>query len=1094
MEKPNTGKALDSLKDFQRNTVDYVFKRLYGDDPADRFLVADEVGLGKTMIAKGVVAKAIDHLWSKPNHRIDIVYICANRDIAAQNIKRLNLTGQEKVASTSRLTLLPIEYESLNSRLNFISFTPGTSFELKSRTGVVRERALIYRILRDNWGFGTAAAPRNLLQGDISLDSWKWWIKAIDSYEINIEIIEKFINLLEEKSYRADFELLASKFSRYKENIPPEDRRERNNLISIFRSLLAQACVSSLEPDIVILDEFQRFKNLLENSAGDENSVAQLAQTLFNYPGAKVLLLSATPYKMYTMGHETEDDHYRDFLHTIDFLFNHDKEKMIAFGQELENYRKAIYELGPNGMDRLRSGKERIEKTLRKVIVRTERLSTTIDRNGMVENAKLQDCKLNGDDLRAFALTDTLAQECGISDTVEYWKSAPYLLNFMGKDEYVFKQKVLELAKDGKLRAKALKRIEDSKDLMLALQNSIESYKKIDPLNAKLRALMANTVDRNAWELLWLPPSLPYYAAEGPIERNNLQEFTKALIFSSWRVVPKVIATLCSYEAERRIMEFGGNTDGYDAKRTRLIAFNVSGEELRGMNFFTLLYPSYTLATMIDPLKISIELTSDGKIPASSDVIQAIRIRVAELLEPVFSSLPDRANLVREEGKSTGDSWNTAMLALLDRHYYQQQVASWRNLEEKREDEEALQAYPWAGMADQGEVEEKESRFDEHVKRLWNYFDNPAALPKSQLDREKIVDTLTKVALGSPAVLSLRALLRLGNSHEQISSASQLISEASRIAWAFRALFNQPDSIMVIRGQKTEGQEESYWEKVLDYCISGNLQSVLDEYVHVLRESIGVSGHELGEAARSIANEISSTVSIQTVSLSFDKINFNDKKIRFDQGRRIRCRFALRYGDEAGDKDNGENETRADQVRKAFNSPFRPFILASTSVGQEGIDFHHYCHSIYHWNLPSNPVDFEQREGRVHRYKGHVIRKNVAGRISIESLRDLYNSLCDPWDILFGIAKRNRGTEHNDIVPYWVYEHTHKIKRYVPTLPLSREQEQFERLKKSIAAYRMVFGQPRQEDLLEFLQKSLDEGVTNEDILMCRIDLCPSES
>ena len=55
-----------------------------------------------------------------------------------------------------------------------------------------------------------------------------------------------------------------------------------------------------------------------------------------------------------------------------------------------------------------------------------------------------------------------------------------------------------------------------------------------------------------------------------------------------------------------------------------------------------------------------------------------------------------------------------------------------------------------------------------------------------------------------------------------------------------------------------------------------------------------------------------------------------------------------------------------------------PFVLASTSVVQEGIDFHWWSHSVIHWNLPSNPVDFEQREGRVNRFAGHAVRKNVA--------------------------------------------------------------------------------------------------------------------
>ena len=42
--------TLRRLKDFQRRTVDYVFQRLYLDsNPTNRFLVADEVGLGKTL-------------------------------------------------------------------------------------------------------------------------------------------------------------------------------------------------------------------------------------------------------------------------------------------------------------------------------------------------------------------------------------------------------------------------------------------------------------------------------------------------------------------------------------------------------------------------------------------------------------------------------------------------------------------------------------------------------------------------------------------------------------------------------------------------------------------------------------------------------------------------------------------------------------------------------------------------------------------------------------------------------------------------------------------------------------------------------------
>lgn len=48
--------VLDRLKGFQRDTVEYAFQRLFLDeDSSHRFLVADEVGLGKTLVARGVV-------------------------------------------------------------------------------------------------------------------------------------------------------------------------------------------------------------------------------------------------------------------------------------------------------------------------------------------------------------------------------------------------------------------------------------------------------------------------------------------------------------------------------------------------------------------------------------------------------------------------------------------------------------------------------------------------------------------------------------------------------------------------------------------------------------------------------------------------------------------------------------------------------------------------------------------------------------------------------------------------------------------------------------------------------------------------------
>jgi hypothetical protein len=62
-------------------------------------------------------------------------------------------------------------------------------------------------------------------------------------------------------------------------------------------------------------------------------------------------------------------------------------------------------------------------------------------------------------------------------------------------------------------------------------------------------------------------------------------------------------------------------------------------------------------------------------------------------------------------------------------------------------------------------------------------------------------------------------------------------------------------------------------------------------------------------------------------------------------------------------------------------------------------------------------------------------------------------------------------------VPYWVYtvQDGARIERHVPTLPLSRDHARMGDLRRSLAAYRMVFGQARQEDLVAYLLSRFPE-------------------
>jgi hypothetical protein len=267
--------------------------------------------------------------------------------------------------------------------------------------------------------------------------------------------------------------------------------------------------------------------------------------------------------------------------------------------------------------------------------------------------------------------------------------------------------------------------------------------------------------------------------------------------------------------------------------------------------------------------------------------------------------------------------------------------------------------------------------------------------------------------------------------------------------------------------------KEPYWRRVLGYCLDGGLQAVLDEYMHMLSGSPELMREEPQIIMDKLAKTITEALSLRTSVMHVDEVRLQKDQITLaSEGCfHMRGHFAMRFGDNPSDDEGYLN--RADQVRDAFNSPFRPFVLASTSLGQEGLDFHTYCHAIVHWNLPSNPVDLEQREGRIHRYKGHAIRKNLVQEYSIQALE---SSTANPWEHLFELAVQHRNKsaqEQTDLVPFWILEGDAKIERHVPNIPLSRDVEKLEALKRSLTVYRMVFGQNKQDDLVEFLLKSL---------------------
>jgi len=57
----------------------------------------------------------------------------------------------------------------------------------------------------------------------------------------------------------------------------------------------------------------------------------------------------------------------------------------------------------------------------------------------------------------------------------------------------------------------------------------------------------------------------------------------------------------------------------------------------------------------------------------------------------------------------------------------------------------------------------------------------------------------------------------------------------------------------------------------------------------------------------------------------------------------------------------------------------------------------------------------------VHRYKGHLSRRNLAKRYGLSAVPRASDGLIDPWEHLFERARRYRPQDANDLEPYWIF-------------------------------------------------------------------------
>jgi hypothetical protein len=347
------------------------------------------------------------------------------------------------------------------------------------------------------------------------------------------------------------------------------------------------------------------------------------------------------------------------------------------------------------------------------------------------------------------------------------------------------------------------------------------------------------------------------------------------------------------------------------------------------------------------------------------------------------------------------------------------------------------------------------------------------AVPPPPTRKELLL--LARSALLAPGNVVLRATNRVFGETADLAGRIHHVLAVSMEG--LRGYLDLPEFHVLLKTKKRDQHLSAVRRAIWD----GNLESVLDEHLAYL-QGLGVEEPPPARETRALA-ALQTALEGGAVSVRVHEVGRPGRTFP------MRCHAALPFGlttTEIASEVTGK--LRNDTLRTAFNSPFRPHVLATTSIGQEGLDFHAWCRHLVHWDLPGNPVDLEQREGRINRYAGLSVRQALAaGTYPLPAVES-------PWRTLASAQVQTL----NGLAPWWGCVGAN-IRRTVYVTPFSQNEISLDELIEARALYRLALGQVDQEQLVRTLRRRLESAGANRDELLAwldtaRIDLSPRAS
>ncbi len=994
-----------ALKQFQKNTVGAALAGLKREQGPRRFLVADEVGLGKTMVARGVIAA----LLKEGRGSLRVFYLASGGRIGSQNAGRLKPEGENGPSAVDRLGMMHQQNRIHRNGLQLFTLTPETSFRIRG-PGAWKERAFLRALLRTRIGREFTRAECRQLERECSFHG------SMNEEKFKHEGNRYARNNRPSEELSKSFAAVLTR--RYGVPLLPgllgHAAKKRVKVLALLRRALAEAELRANPPDLLICDEFQKYRDLLLGKAAP-TAEQEMMQTLLTGRGGRrtrVLLLSATPFRLYAerWREALEPAGSRELFDLLDFLGGEELAKkaenlFAKFRGSLQRFAAAKEDAAPALRLEVETLKAALEQSLCQVLCRTERpqqqVGSTFGRDkGVCEPLEAADVATFQHIARVLGANKEANNSLSRYrlDAVPYWSSVPLAAQALGKGykawKWAFDQGMLSEISPGPMLRQA-----STVGQALALR----SHPKLRHLR-RIHPPAAST-------LPWVAPSLPWWEIGKAWIKREQEEASgppeKLLLFSRFRAAPQSIAALTSLAVEAAI-------HGHGAPRKKGRPLKASA---KSMGTFALFHPSPWLIRNADPL---------GAAGGSwKDVIKGVQAQLRNALSA--SGVKVVTNVKRR------NLWQ--VVAGLEKLCHMDRTirAAWNALPSRT----------------QGGDEDASLSIRQAVDRWQSDAADLSAVSKRELM------ALTLLALEAPGVVAGRALFR----QDREVLAEQLPGVVSLCWHGFASYLGDP--VFLNAGGARGGIQQQLREWVREGC----LESVLDEHLAYAQGAPDAN-------RQTPAALLEQSLRMHAGSASFYPVGTNAGPQSF----RVSCHAAVPFGGNEHDADTSEARTsRSDELRVAFNSPFRPFLLATTSVGQEGLDFHPWCSQVAHWDLCSSPLDLEQREGRIQRYLGLGGRRQLAAKYGAEALTVASGKPHppSPWEFILQRAE-SEASDDGGLSPWWVMPGA-KISSHVFLMQFSRDHERYERLRMLRTLYRLALGQPNQEDFLNSLGRSSQE-------------------